>query len=230
MALHKKQTNYFIINRTLLNSDRWLSEKFTRAQAWIDLIGLAQHTKGFFRVRGIKVDLNRGQLGYSQLSLSKRWSWSRNKVKRYLKELENDGDLIQQNNTVTTVITVKNYNLWQGNDTTNDTTEGQQKDNKRTTYNNDKKKKNDNIYMTDIDFNLFWDTYPRKIGKTNAKNKFLKIKRELLEKIMSSLKNYILTEQWSKDTQFIPHPTTWLNGERWNDEIVTNSLNSKLYG
>ena len=28
------------------------------------------------------------------------------------------------------------------------------------------------------------------------------------------------SEQWKKDDgQFIPHPTTFLNGERWNDEI-----------
>ena len=68
---NKPTKNYFIINRSLLNSDRWLTEKFTRGQAWIDLIGLAQHTKGFFRIRGITVDLKRGQLGYSQITLSK---------------------------------------------------------------------------------------------------------------------------------------------------------------
>lgn len=143
-----EKKNYFVVSRNLLNSSRWLDEPFTRGQAWIDLFGLAQHTDSYFRVRGIKVELKRGQLGYSQLTLCKRWKWSRNKVRRYLKELENEGDLIQQNNEVTTIITIVNYDKWQlensKNDTTSDTSEGQQKDNRRYTYNNDNKDNNDN--------------------------------------------------------------------------------------
>lgn len=127
------KTNFFTVNRGLLNSDRWLGEPFTRGQAWIDLFGLAQYAKGFFRIRGIRVEVERGQLAYSQLTLAKRWHWSRNKVRRYLIELEKDGDIEQQNNEVTTLITIVNYDEWQLNDTTNDTTERQQKDNRRTT-------------------------------------------------------------------------------------------------
>lgn len=109
-------TNFFFVNRELLHSDRWLGERFTRGQAWVDLFGLAQHTAGHMRIRGVKVDLKRGQLGYSQLSLSKRWRWSRDKVRRYLLELEKHGDVIQQNTKVTTVITIVKYNTWQGAD------------------------------------------------------------------------------------------------------------------
>ena len=136
MNKNKPDPNYFFVNRTLLYSDRWLSEPFTRGQAWIDLFGLAQHGNGFFRVRGIRVNVQRGQLAYSQVTLAKRWKWSRNKVRRYLKELEKEGDVKQQNNEVTTIITILNYDKWQGNkptnDTTNDTAEGQQKDSRRT--------------------------------------------------------------------------------------------------
>ena len=146
MSKNKINTNYFFVNRALLHSDRWLSEPFTRGQAWVDLFGLAQHSNGFFRVRGIKVNVERGQLAYSQVTLAKRWKWSRNKVRRYLKELENNKDVEQQNNEVTTTITILKYNDWQvsntvsdtTNDTASDTTEGQQKDSKRNTYNKDK--------------------------------------------------------------------------------------------
>jgi len=143
----KNNTNYFFVNRALLHSDRWLSEPFTRGQAWVDMFGLAQHTKGFFRVRGIQVDVDRGQLGYSQVTLAKRWRWSRNKVRRYLKELENNGDITletkQQNIDITTIITIIKYDLWQGGGTPNETPEGHQKDTKRNTYNNDKNEKNE---------------------------------------------------------------------------------------
>lgn len=132
----EKLSNYFQVNRGMLHSERWLNEPFTRGQAWVDLFGLAQFKDSYIRVRGIRVDVKRGQLAYSQLTLGKRWKWSRNKVRRYLSELEKDGDIEQQNNEVTSLITVKNYNEWQLGDTADDTTEGQQKDNRRDTYKN----------------------------------------------------------------------------------------------
>lgn len=73
-----------------------------------------------------------------------------------------------------------------------------------------------------ITFDRFWLAYPRKISKKKASQAWLKIKPDggLVEEILKKLEYYKLTEQWSKDNgQFIPHPTTWLNQERWNDEI-----------
>lgn len=64
------------IYRKFLSSQMWLSEPFTRGQAWIDLIGLANHEEGFIRVRGIKVTLKRGQVGWSEVKLAERWKWS----------------------------------------------------------------------------------------------------------------------------------------------------------
>jgi len=66
----KAQPNYFKINRQLIHSPRWLGEQFSRGQAWADLIGLAQHTDSFIRIRGIKVDVKRGQLAYAQKTLA----------------------------------------------------------------------------------------------------------------------------------------------------------------
>ena len=146
--MSKPNPNYFAVNRLLLFSGLWLSEPFTRGQAWVDLFGLAQHDESFVRIRGIKIDLKRGQMAYSQLTLALRWKWSRNKVRRYLNELEKEGNIEQQNNEVTTLITIKKYNQWQGDGTTNDTTEDQQKNNGKTTEGTHTKKgnneKNDN--------------------------------------------------------------------------------------
>lgn len=141
MNKNNPNSNYFFVNRELLHSSRWLSEPFTRGQAWIDLFGLAQHSKGYFRVRGIKIEVERGQLAYSQVTLAKRWKWSRNKVRRYLKELEKDKDMKQQNNEVTTIITILKYNDWQANDTAEGQQTIQQKDSRRTA--NDTHTKND---------------------------------------------------------------------------------------
>ena len=38
---------------------------------------------------------------------------------------------------------------------------------------------------------------------------------------MNAIEQQKESAQWSKDNgQFIPHPTTWLNGKRWEDEVV----------
>lgn len=106
---------------------------------------LANHKQGHFRVRGIRVDLERGQLGYSILTLSARWGWSRGKINRYLNELETVQQIVQQKTKLTTLISIVNYDKYQNGDTTNgttdDTTDGQQTDINKND-NNEKKESN----------------------------------------------------------------------------------------
>lgn len=40
----------------------------------------------------------------------------------------------------------------------------------------------------------------------------------LVKRIMTALEQYKQTKQW-QDPQYIPHPSTWLNQARWEDEI-----------
>jgi hypothetical protein len=73
-------------------------------------------------------------------------------------------------------------------------------------------------------FNRFWTLYPKKVAKKKAYSSFIKIKgldNEKLEKIMKVLGEQIKSINWQKDKgQFIPYPTTWINEERWEDEII----------
>lgn len=77
---------------------------------------------------------------------------------------------------------------------------------------------------TDSDFNFdqFWKQYPNKVAKANALKAWKKIKPDssLLAKILESLEVAKSSDGWKKDGgRFIPHPTTWLNGKRWEDEV-----------
>lgn len=69
------------------------------------------------------------------------------------------------------------------------------------------------------DFDKFWSAYPRKVGKGSAKVKFEKaIKKTTLEVMLAAIASQKRSDQWTKDGgQFIPHPDTWLNQERWSD-------------
>ena len=69
-------------------------------------------------------------------------------------------------------------------------------------------------------FESFWEIYPKHQDKKKAKQKFLKlcIDEKKYQEIMQGLRN-VLPVWAKKDTKYIPMPTTWLNGERWNDEV-----------
>jgi hypothetical protein len=70
----------------------------------------------------------------------------------------------------------------------------------------------------DLAFDEFWEHYPRKIKKKDAKTSFAKAaKKHKTDDILFGLSQQIDTMK-SKDQQFIPHAATWLNAERWTDE------------
>ena len=133
----------------------WLSEKFTRGQAWVDMLILANHKTGYIRKRGILIKVERGQLGHGEEFLAKRWSWSRGKVRRYIDELILSGQAVrrtgQKNITVNNCIEIVNYDKYQQvgtqldtqDGTQGSTEDGQKTDSKRYRNKNDKNKKND---------------------------------------------------------------------------------------
>lgn len=75
----------------------------------------------------------------------------------------------------------------------------------------------------DDGFESFWKEYPRKIGKGAAEKAWKKIKpsKETVEAILTAVSVQKKSDQWQKDGgQFIPHPATWLNQKRWEDELA----------
>lgn len=71
-------------------------------------------------------------------------------------------------------------------------------------------------------FAKFYRLYPNKKGKANALKawKKLKLTDDLINLIFDGLARYCASPDWAKDGgQFIPHPATWLNGKRWEDEV-----------
>ena len=56
-------------------------------QVKVCLVLFANHTKGSFWVREREVVLGRGQIGWSEITMSERWKWIRNKVRRFLKQI-----------------------------------------------------------------------------------------------------------------------------------------------
>lgn len=81
--------------------------------------------------------------------------------------------------------------------------------------------------LTTKRFEQFWEIYPKKTAKGAAKKAWDRINpnAELFDKIMSAVRNNIdHNRQWQKDNgQYIPNPSTWLNQERWDDDLSSIS-------
>lgn len=87
----------------------------------------------------------------------------------------------------------------------------------------------------EVRFEQFWKTYPRKVGKDAAMRAFAKRKpdADLLAEMLAAIGEQARSAAWVKDGgQFIPHPSTWLNEGRWQDEHggASNEVNNFFAG
>jgi len=108
-------SDFFVVNRSMFKSFLWDDKPFTKGQAWIDLFGHANYSDSEMFVRGVAIEIKRGQSGRSELSLARDWGWSRGKVKRFLLclKIRQMIDLKQDNKT--SIITICNYEQYQLN-------------------------------------------------------------------------------------------------------------------
>lgn len=70
-------------------------------------------------------------------------------------------------------------------------------------------------------FDIFWVTYPRKVEKKEAQKVFDRLNPDddLLQAILDGLALAKKTQQWQVK-RFIKHPSVWLNGACWQDELI----------
>ena len=70
-------------------------------------------------------------------------------------------------------------------------------------------------------FAEFWALYPRKINKKRAEKIWVKQNLDLIaDLILARLQSQLESDPaFGGDTKFIPHPSTYLNNERWNDDF-----------
>lgn len=77
----------------------------------------------------------------------------------------------------------------------------------------------DGVDHTDALFEAFWRSYPRKVARPRAYKAFVSALRRVSPAEMGAgLKRWKAYWAERDEPQFIPHPTTWLNQDRWNDE------------
>ncbi|WP_317955147.1 MULTISPECIES: DnaD domain protein [unclassified Staphylococcus] len=148
-------TGWISLHRSILN--HWLfkeKRKFSRFEAWIDLLLLVNHTESKIMVDGELIIVKRGQRITSLRQLRERWNWSITKVNNFLKALEDETMIELKKDTKKTIITIVKYDFYQHDNLkkenkkdTEKTVEEQSKDTEKTqkeTNNNDNNVNNNN--------------------------------------------------------------------------------------
>lgn len=73
-----------------------------------------------------------------------------------------------------------------------------------------------------VGFEEFWKLYPRKVAKTKAAKSWrTEVRKRDIPLIMADVERRIESADWRKEGgKFIPHPATYLNQRRWEDQGI----------
>jgi hypothetical protein len=85
------------------------------------------------------------------------------------------------------------------------------------------KKTSSKAAVSMVEFDAFWRDYPRKVGKAAARKAFAKALKSTNPEVIRSGVEALRSEVVGKDPKFTPHPATWLNEGRWDDETPGNA-------
>lgn len=112
------ENSWIRLHRKIMDDPLYFAEPFTKMQAWIDLLLLANFADRVTFIRGNRVTIKRGQLAYSREWFSGRWRWSRGKIDRFFDMLERENMIGRQKSAVITCISILNYDTYQDNGST----------------------------------------------------------------------------------------------------------------
>lgn len=177
------------------------------------------------------ITVKRGQCITSLPHLSRDTGISIQSIRTCINRLKSTGEITDKSTNKFRLITIINYDTYQSqkditNRQTNRQTNIQLTGNQQATNSKQEVKKERSIYS--VLFENFWKAYPRKIGKEPANKSWVKISisEEVYNQIMAGLANYIKHEWKGKEMKYIPHAATWLNQERWKDEVTIKKEDS----
>lgn len=198
---------------------------------WCELIIQSAHQEGrAMMFSGKKISLDKGQLITGRDVLARKTHIHRSKVERILNFFENEQQIEQLKTAHGRLITVnklKEYHSFEQQDkqpVSNQRATNEQPVSTNNKGNKEDKEKNTTIYSSS--FEKFWKLYPRKESKKKA---FDIWKRHSIEESLSEILVFIgkatTTDRWRGG--YVPQPTTFLNGERWNDELKSYEDSNK---
>ncbi len=160
------------------------------------------------------IEVNRGEIVFSQENFAKRNGMSRQQLRTFLKKLKQTNMIKSSpnSNQQITHLFIVEYNVY------NSIKNNQELTNAKPRHNHIIRKKESKKVISNKDFDLFWEHYPKKVGKKKVQDKF-KANNYPIDLIIKNIELQKKSDQW-QNQQYIPNPETYLNQERWTDEVV----------
>ena len=129
----------FSVSRKIWGHPEFAVSEFSEREAFLWLVSEASWRDRTVRSGNLVIDLSRGQMTASVRFMAEAWGWSKSRVSRFLKRLENRDMLRTESGTGQLVVTVCNYNEYQPSLDCSGTAAGQQagqqRDSSGTNYN-----------------------------------------------------------------------------------------------
>jgi len=197
IKLHRQIREHFL----------WNGEKFSKGQAWVDMLLRANHKDAQVIFRDEVISINRGSFITSELKLAANWKWSRGKVRRFLDELKIHEMCYIKRDKRKTAITICKYYTYQkegfGNSTSDSTSDGTTESQQKDINKNVNKKKNEkkkiyggfkHVRLTDKEHEKLKADYSE-----NKLNVMIKNLDEYIEMTGKVYKNHSLTmRKWEE--------------------------------
>lgn len=108
------ETGWIKISRQI--QDHWVWSDAEYLKAWLDLIISANFHESKIIMDGQEVIIERGQLHTALRTLANKWKWSKSKVHRFLKLLQNANMIVQKAGHHGDTITIINYDKFQSSE------------------------------------------------------------------------------------------------------------------
>jgi hypothetical protein len=174
-----------------------------------------------------EVNVKRGQFIFGRHKAEEALEIDGSTVYKHIQKLQEWNNISIESNNQYSIVTICNYEEYQSTEveeeqpSNNQVTTEEQQSSSRVTQT--RILKNDNnvkeLIQANIPFDEFWNLYDKKVGdRKGCEKKYNSLTDEERIKIKETLPEF--KKQFS-EKQYQPHPSTYLNQKRWNDEIIT---------
>ena len=224
----KNKSGWVSISRNIVNHWLWKDKPFSKGQAWIDLIMMANHKDSKVLFNGEVVEVKRGSLVTSQLKLMERWGWGKTRLRTFLGQLKTELMIELKTNQKQTTITIVNYGVYQLPQTTDQPTAKpltDQQPNTNNKYNNINNNNNPPTPLREgdgVSFEAFFSAYPKKTEKSKAEKIFKEknFNQRQFDWVMRVLEEDKRSDQWKRENgRYIPKACNWLENNMYDREL-----------
>ena len=210
--------------------DHWLwgsSGELSKLEAWLDICLSCNHSEQKVNIKNQLITVKCGESVQSLTTWSKRWSWNKSKVVRFLELLEKDGMIESIPCSKTKHIRVCNYATYQYERNADETQTKRKRNASETKTKTNKNEENveNGKNKTSDDVEKVWNHYPLKKGKKKA---LPAIKKALGKYSVEDLLEKVALYAKMPGTKHYAHGSTYFCNERYEDDLTPPKPISKF--